>query len=268
MGPVEWLELRLQGQEALAVRAGNKLKNEGLLIADFGGVPLRMELDKFLWRERDHVTLKQLWDYFSRYLYLARLRNADVLIGAVKQGVNTLAGDTFAYAQGYDEATGRYLGLATNQIVNPIVDGSSVIVKPEAAQRQLDADEAERTRLAAERSSHITYGDRIDPLGPTNGVGEGAASTPDRTTTIVTHAAPKLCRYHGTVETGSQRLGVFAGTIANEIVQHLALIPGAEVSITIEIQASVPDGVPENVVRTVSENSRTLHFSSSSFEES
>jgi hypothetical protein len=35
---------------------------------------------------------------------------------------------------------------------------------------------------------------------------------------------------------------------------------------TLEIEATVPDGVPENVVRTVTENSRTLKFTSHGFE--
>jgi hypothetical protein len=42
---------------------------------------------------------------------------------------------------------------------------------------------------------------------------------------------------------------------------------GADVEVTIEIQARVPDAVPENVVRTVTENCRVLKFDSHAFEE-
>jgi hypothetical protein len=227
-----------------------------------------MELDKYLWRDRDHLSLKQLWDYYCRYLYLSRLKDQEVLLGAIKEGVGTLDSDTFAYAQGFDEATGRYLGLAANQVVSPMLDGSSVVVKPAAAQRQRDADEAaERARQAQRTTPALDYGPLTDPVPPTNGVKDGGTTFADPTAPPIVKPTPKPRRYHGRVETGSQRLGVFAGTIANEIVQHLALVPGAQVTITIEIQATVPDGVPENVVRTVAENSRTLHFSSSSFEE-
>jgi hypothetical protein len=41
---------------------------------------------------------------------------------------------------------------------------------------------------------------------------------------------------------------------------------GAEVKVTIEIEASIPDGASDNVVRTVTENSRTLKFTSQGFE--
>jgi hypothetical protein len=37
-------------------------------------------------------------------------------------------------------------------------------------------------------------------------------------------------------------------------------------SVTLEIEARIPEGVPDNVVRTVTENSRTLKFSVQGFE--
>ena len=52
-----------------------------------------------------------------------------------------------------------------------------------------------------------------------------------------------------------------------QIITHLELLPGAEVEITLEIRAQVPDGIPENVIRTVTENSRTLKFEASEFED-
>ena len=37
--------------------------------------------------------------------------------------------------------------------------------------------------------------------------------------------------------------------------------------VTLEIEAGIPNGAPEQVVRTVTENSRTLKFEVSGFEE-
>jgi hypothetical protein len=51
------------------------------------------------------------------------------------------------------------------------------------------------------------------------------------------------------------------------VVQHLASLVGAKVSVTVEIEAEIPDGAPDNVVRTVAENCRTLKFNSHGFEE-
>ena len=42
---------------------------------------------------------------------------------------------------------------------------------------------------------------------------------------------------------------------------------GSNVKVTLEIEADIPDGAPDQVVRTVTENSRTLKFEVSGFEE-
>jgi len=51
------------------------------------------------------------------------------------------------------------------------------------------------------------------------------------------------------------------------VLQHLAGLLHAEVEVTLEIRAKVPDGVPEHVIRTVTENCRTLRFITQEFEE-
>lgn len=54
----------------------------------------------------------------------------------------------------------------------------------------------------------------------------------------------------------------------NHAIQHLSGLMGADVKVTLEIEADLPDGAPDNVVRTVTENARTLKFDSFGFEES
>ena len=55
-------------------------------------------------------------------------------------------------------------------------------------------------------------------------------------------------------------MGRDAGRAADEVISHLTALVGSEVTITLEIEAQVPNGIPENTVRTVTENSRTLKF--------
>ena len=55
-------------------------------------------------------------------------------------------------------------------------------------------------------------------------------------------------------------------SIAEEVIVHLSGLLGARVTVTLEIAAEIPAGAPENVVRTVTENSRTLKFTSQGFE--
>ncbi len=55
--------------------------------------------------------------------------------------------------------------------------------------------------------------------------------------------------------------------MADEVLAHLASVPGAKVNITLEIEATAPDGFDESQVRVVSENATTLKFEQSGFEE-
>ena len=55
--------------------------------------------------------------------------------------------------------------------------------------------------------------------------------------------------------------------IANEVVQHLTALTGAQIKVTLEIEADVSDGVPDDVIRTITENCQTLKFTNQSFEE-
>jgi hypothetical protein len=261
-GPVEWEEIRLQGPDALAVRASKKLRNDELLITRYGGVVLRMRLDGVpLWRG-DHVAVKQLAEDYAQYLYLPRLRDTKVLLDAIRDGLSLLtwSEETFAYAEGQDTATGRYLGLRAKEQVEVSADGADLLVKPDVAARQLDAD---RQRLVP------THDPDDEKVKPPSGRGEGVRP-PVGGGVIIDSGGPVVAtqpvRFHGTIDLDVLRLGRDAGQVAQEVVQHLSGLVGARVKVTLEIEAEVPAGVPDPVVRTVSENCRTLCFRSHGFE--
>jgi hypothetical protein len=66
--------------------SGFNLKNDELLVTSLGSARLRMDLDKVpLWRG-DHVAIRQLVEDFGRYLYLPRVRDPEVLLGAIRGG--------------------------------------------------------------------------------------------------------------------------------------------------------------------------------------
>jgi hypothetical protein len=77
-------------------------------------------------------------------------------------------------------------------------------------------------------------------------------------------AQPK--RFHGTVTLDPTRVGRDASRVADEVIAHLSGLVGAKVKVTLEVEAEIPSGVPDHVVRTVTENSRTLKFTSQGFE--
>ncbi len=62
------------------------------------------------------------------------------------------------------------------------------------------------------------------------------------------------------------RVGRDASRIDEEVIAHLAGLVGAKLTVTLEVEAEIPSGAPDHVVRTVTENSRTLKFTSQGFE--
>lgn len=63
-------------------------------------------------------------------------------------------------------------------------------------------------------------------------------------------------------------LGGSAGRVGQEVVRYLAALGDrAAVQITPEIRAEAPDGIPEGVARTVSENCRTLKLKDFGFDQ-
>ncbi len=256
---IRWEALRLSAKGALAVRAGNRLKNEELLLDGFAGTNLRMELDKIpLWRG-NHVPVNQLIEDFTSYLYLPRLRNPDVLLQAVNSGLASLtwAQDGFAYAEGYDEDAQRYQGLQTGQIHETAQLRIGLLVKPEVAQQQLD-DERTQHPGSPDDKGKEKGGEEGEPpiIGETPGPG-GSGETVEVQLPI---------RFHGSKELDATRVGRDAGQVAEEVISHLSGLVGAEVKVTLEIEANIPAGAPDNVVRTVTENSNTLKFKTHGFE--
>ncbi|MCL6499085.1 MAG: AAA+ family ATPase, partial [Firmicutes bacterium] len=131
-------------------------------------------------------------------------------------------------------------------------DPSGLLVRPEAARRQLDVEQA-----------------RVGPDARATGAAATAATPVLETQDVmVTPAAvPTLPRrFHGSVALDALRVGADAGKVAQEVIAHLTSLRGAQVRITLEVEAVAPDGIPEQVVRTVTENCRTLKFSTHGFE--
>ncbi|MGQ9865800.1 MAG: Swt1 family HEPN domain-containing protein [Pseudanabaenaceae cyanobacterium] len=261
-GGVEWKEVRLQGSNSPILQASRKAVDEGDLIVRYAGCNLRRDaLDKYLWRDRNHIDLKKLWEeYLTRYLYLPRLRDGEVLVRSVQEAVLSINwAESFAYAEGFDEGTGRYLGLQIAKGINPSISPQSLLVKPEVAQQQLDAENRERGIEDRKKGSD----DREKDNPPT--VSSSLTSVTSSLTSLP--SPPIRRRFYGNVEIDAMRVSRDATEIANEVIQHLTALSGAKVRVTLEIAAEIPEGVPDNVVRTVSENCRTLKFQHQAFEE-
>lgn len=172
--------------------------------------------------------MKQLVDDFARYLDLPRLAGPEVLVQAMREGVALLTWqtDTFAYAEGFDEAAGRFRGLRAGQMVSVSPDSAALLVKSDVARRQLDieVDPAPSVKLALPRA--------------------------------ITASSPLMLRV----------LGVMPAESPTRSAPTWQGLVGADVRVTLEVDADIPSGAPDHVVRTVTENGKTFRFTSQEFE--
>jgi predicted AAA+ superfamily ATPase len=246
---IEWEDFKATGEGSLAERASARFSTEWALRPTLGGVELRGLLDKHLWGERDHVGVGQLAEWFARYLYLPRLVNAGVLESAVRDGASVLnADDTFAVAALHDEPKQRYSGLKIGEGQPGVIDRSTLLVKTSVARAQR---ERERSQSPGRRDS--------SQIAKVTGKGDELPPQP-----VPPKLPPNL--YVGSVKLDGMRVVKDAGRVMMEVVEHLSTLPGAELDVTLEVRVKVPESVPEDIVRTVSENAKTLKFGTSSFE--
>ncbi len=252
--PVTLQTCKLNGENLMG-RAVRKLKNEEQLITEWSAANLRMELDRWLWKEVAHLNLKQLWEYMAQYIYLPRLRDQDVLAEAIRQGVGSLTWkDYFAYASALRD-DGHYVGLVAGAYPSLTFDSTSLLVKPDIAQKQREAETEAISLPQTEHKPDIAIADNSGSpevaIQPSNFQSE----------------TKKITHFHASVELDPARLGRDAGRIAEEVLSHLVGLVGAQSKITLEIDVQIPGGIPEDKIRIVSENANTLKFKGHEFDE-
>lgn len=248
-GEVEWETVKADGQGSLAVRTSRKLVNAGSLGIAYSGELLRRLLSEGgvlapMWSS-GYTTLNALWEAFARYPYLPRLKNLETLCATARQGANPIAWQVmgFALADAIDESTGRFVGLTVHGD-DVTVTGTTLVVDPGAAGGQLSAD------LARAGEPHDATTDR-----------QAVTIDDDK---IVVDAA--LRRFYAMAKLDPERYHRDFSKLAAEVIANLAGLLGTEIEISVEVKATNPDGFPEHVTRTVTENARTLHLEAYGFE--
>ena len=245
---LEWTSAKVQAQDGLLARASRKLVGDEGLLPELGPARLDRELRKYIWNGKDHLFLKDLWEYMNRYTYLPRVENRSVLARAVQSAVGGMLPGPFAYAERWDEAGQSYVGLAISGEgrIQIVIDGDSVIVRPDVA-------EAHRPEPA---EGPVTQGG----AAPAEGVGPAPAPDGDTQGEPAPDPEKKPTRFAGAVMISADRPARDIHQIVEAIIEQLTTLPGADVSIRLEIDAEIPSGLDRNRVRTLIENATTLNF--------
>ena len=238
---LEWTSAKVQAQDGLLARASRKLVSDEGLLPELGPARLNRELQKYIWNGKDHLFLQDLWEYMNRYTYLPRVENRNVLVNAVQSAVGGMIPGPFAYAERWDEARQIYVGLAISGPghVQVVIDSDSVIINPDVA-------EAHRPKPAEDAADP----DGAVPADPGGDMVGESAPDPEK----------KPTRFSGTVMISADRPARDIHQIVEAIIEQLTTLPGADVSIKLEIDAEIPSGLDRDRVRTLIENATTLGF--------
>ena len=251
------------GGEAVVQKAALKIKSNEAAIDQWAPALLRMELDRLLWKDKQHLQVKQLWDYLCAYCYLPRLANYAVLEDAIRKGLGST--EFFGLAQGVGED--RYLGLSFGVAAGGI-NASDYLVKPGVAREQVERErkEAEERERAQREGSGGNAG-----AGPgvwnDGGVGTGGgADMPDKRVECGIVPVAKVQQdedptfFTMSVPLDATRVNRDLRSVMDEIVSNLQQVEGARVELSLEVKVEASSGIPVPTVRTVSENCNTLRI--------
>ncbi|MDR0284239.1 MAG: DUF499 domain-containing protein [Propionibacteriaceae bacterium] len=248
---------------SMAEKVSDRLKRDAQLVTTYGPQVLGLELHGNLrnaWPD-GHISVGEVWAYFTRYPYLPRLSRRAVLDDAVRQAAMTImVGDErFALATSYDVAAARYVGLVVPPQPGTTIQvtDNTLLVDYDVASAQAEAD-----RLAGQaRTAPPVTADRSQPGQPGVPVISPGTPPPAPAPEVVERTPT---RFFGQVKLNPQRYGSSFSTISKEVLERLQGA-GAELEIVIDIQARKPSGFTEAEVRTISENAHTLKFDDSGF---
>ncbi|MGF6658196.1 putative AAA+ superfamily ATPase [Paraburkholderia youngii] len=255
------------------------LRENELLITDWSPIHLSGLLRTWFWRDDAPAQgAVDAWQKSCCFLYMPRLRDADVFRHTIAAGAASR--DFFGFAYGRDRE--RYVGFQFNTKTSPIFDESLLLIEPKAAAALADKlveEEAARVKAAEEAaaqfagksSSGQTEGlaTEFDNGSSTSGL-EGDTGN-DSTThpgggDLTTPEAPPKRRFYGTVNLDPARARFEFGEIVDEVLMLFAARADTTVRVSIEISAETEDQFDENLQRAVRENCAQLKFVNKDFE--
>ena len=249
---VDWQTARASTDGDIGARVSRKLASSEELIARLGGVRVRMDIDRYdLWSDRGDISVRDLWQTYARFPYMARLSSFDVLTRAISDGTANMnwAQETFAYAEDHDGE--KWVGVHTAQHV--AVTAGGLLVEPDFA-------------LAAGEAEDSEQGDDGEETGVSDGGLGGAGDAGPG-------PSPPLSPGSGSDIAGVTQFyaqfdidPVRAIKQLGQILENVSARLGPNVELALELRAARTEGYDDSTQRIVSENPTNLGAIASEFE--
>ena len=211
----------------------DKLRANTVIVDELGPDTLMAELQKVWTETTPHVEVATLLDWFASYVYLPRLRDEATLtlaIGKLLERIDLPVG----YAASYDEASKTYAGASTVvTLLGKKIKTGLLVWRDQLSDDSTPnpADNASDELHKPERATPST-----DDLGPS--------------------ARPK--RFFGSIELDPDKAGLQVAKFAEEVFFELTRGKASELKLTLEIEATDPDGYKDDVVDVIQSNVRDL----------
>jgi hypothetical protein len=219
-------------------------KGDGIIKEALGGETLATRLAELWPADRPHLRVAEIAEWFATYVYLPKLRDRVVLETAIRDALAKLD-PKFAYAEGFDEASDKYMGLLWQKAPTGPLPEAALLVRPEVAMGQL-------------RAVAATPPPEPRPTPPDDGTGPIPPITPGPTS----NQQPR--RFFGSVEIDMVRPVRAFEAILSAVVTELQRGNGAKVRLTLEIEADAEDGFSDADIGVVRDNARQLKFKTES----
>ena len=260
MKTIQWDASRISGgTDSIVSKASRKMQQDATLITKWAPALLLMELNDVLWKDADCIQIKKLWEYLCTYCYLPRLAKYSVLEDAIRAGLNSE--EYFALAAGHTDD--RYVELRYNQFMDCINTSDYLVktmpaLKQIAAEKSISATAAQPVRTATSGEQPTLFNIPPDePIDPTVTLHQPPTSQ-QPASVAPPQPQPKNTRFYMTAELDTTRINRDVQRLVEEVITHLLNTDGCKVSVTLDVTADAPDGLPMPIVRTVTENCKTL----------
>lgn len=259
---VSWEATKVVAQDGILAQLGKKLVSSEGVFVEIGARRLFSALSRFVWNGKPHLSLSDVWEYCNRFTYLPRLRDKEVLRGAVVKAVTEMIPGPFAFAEDVGE-DGRYDGLLIDQGRSDMVliDSRSVIVKAEVAAKQREEDDIFHATPTGAQPAAAPTGPSVSGLlfTPSNpGAAAPQPGAPSPAPAPVPDPLPRT--FYGLVELSADRPARDMTKILEGIIEQITSAPGGTVTLRLEIDGEAPDGFDRNKQRTLLENAQVLQF--------
>ncbi len=260
---IVWDTIKISGgTDSIVAKAAKKMLQNEQIIKTWAPMLLLMELDNLLWKDSNHISIKQLWEYLCTYCYLPRLANEAVLLEAIQKGVNT--DEYFAHAAGFNE--NRYIDLKFNRYVG-IIERSGYLVKVSIAEKQLAEEAKKRAEGQLQSGSTTVYpANNENTTMDVSTISDGGTGLNEIGTEIIINQ-PTNRKFFMSAQLDTTRIGRDVQRLVEEVISHLTAVDGANIELSLELNVTSPESMPQQLVRTVTENCRTLRVKSFGFDE-